>query len=381
MHIKLQTARRSNGRVLLSTLTVVLLASIARADGPTPFTPTPFTTVVRAHFQEWSGSSDAISPAQLDHLLKQRKYRDEAAAALAVMKINVKDPGTKQPVAWTLRRIEQYEAKQLPLKNKKAFDQAFKKAQAAIKAAPHTLFVAGAPHLSAIHQGRNGNCWLLSTIGAMISRNPDEVRKLIHDEGGGQYTVHFARHNFKVRGPTDAEIATYTADGADGDWLYVIESAIGQCRENYNHATRVVEAADEAMAGGSGPLAFQDILGRDCDRVAISPQKPQHDVVRRTLTRAFNQRLLVILGTGGEAAKKLPQGISHGHAMALIGWDAARDTVTIWNPWGNNFEPKGNSPGDGYKTVNGVFSMPVVELQRGFLNIDIESEKPYRAKK
>jgi hypothetical protein len=31
--------------------------------------------------------------------------------------------------------------------------------------------------------------------------------------------------------------------------------------------------------------------------------------------------------------------------------------------------------------VNGVFSMPVVDLQRGFVNIDMESEKPYKAKK
>ena len=45
--------------------------------------------------------------------------------------------------------------------------------------------------------------------------------------------------------------------------------------------------------------------------------------------------------------------------MAVIGWDAAADKVTIWNPWGNTIEPKGTGPNAGYKTVNGVFTMPL----------------------
>ena len=63
--------------------------------------------------------------------------------------------------------------------------------------------------------------------------------------------------------------------------------------------------------------------------------------------------------------------------MAVIGWDAA-DKVTIWNPWGNNLEPKGTGPNDGYKTVNGVFTMPLTDFTRSFAHIDIENDKPYK---
>ena len=67
--------------------------------------------------------------------------------------------------------------------------------------------------------------------------------------------------------------------------------------------------------------------------------------------------------------------------MALIGWDAAADKVTIWNPWGNNFEPKGTGPNDGYKTVNGVFSMPLADFTRSFARMDVENGKPFKPKK
>jgi len=68
-----------------------------------------------------------------------------------------------------------------------------------IAADPHALYAAGGPHLGSIHQARNGDCWLLSTIGAMIRRNPADIRKLIRDDGNGKYSVHFAYRTFTVR--------------------------------------------------------------------------------------------------------------------------------------------------------------------------------------
>ena len=86
--------------------------------------------------------------------------------------------------------------------------------------------------------------------------------------------------------PTDAEIGAYTSDKADGDWLYVLENAMGQYREDFNHLHHVSEANDDALVGGNGALAFQDILGRNSDNVHMTPEKPQHDLVRKTLTPA-----------------------------------------------------------------------------------------------
>ena len=66
--------------------------------------------------------------------MKQRSIKGEAAAAIAAMKRNVKDPTTKQPTDWTMKRIEDYEALSAGGKGKKSFDRAYKKALAAINA-------------------------------------------------------------------------------------------------------------------------------------------------------------------------------------------------------------------------------------------------------
>ena len=78
------------------------------------------------------------------------------------------------------------------------------------------------------------------------------MRELISDDGDGLYSVHFAYHKFRVNAPTDAELAVYTSDKADGDWLYVLENAMGQYREDFNRLHRVSEANDDALVGGNG---------------------------------------------------------------------------------------------------------------------------------
>jgi hypothetical protein len=266
-------------------------------------------------------------------------------------------------------------------REKKSFDRAYKRALAAIKGDPHTLYADGAPHLASIHQARSGDCWLLATIGAMIHRDPHELRSFISDDGDRRYTVHFAYHNFQVAAPTDAEIGAFSSDKGDGDWLYVLENAVGQYRQDFNQLHHVSEANDDALVAGNGNAAFHDILGRNSDHVDMKPEKPQNDLVRTTLTRAFNERRLVILSTTHDKAMALPHGIAKGHAMAVIGWDAAADEVTIWNPWGNTSEAKGTGPTGGYKTVNGVFTMPLTDFTRSFAKIYVENDKPYKPKK
>jgi hypothetical protein len=370
-------------KALLAICMALTLPGVARADSSTPF-----TTILRAHWQKWAGASGTITPEQLDRLMKQRKIHGDAAAVLAAMKINdkdpqakEKDPKTKQLMTWTMRHIEEYEALVAQHRNQNGYDKSFQKALAVIKADPHTLYVEGAPHLNSIHQARNGDCWLLATIGAMIHRDRHDLRRLLSDEGDRRYAVHFAYHTFEVKAPTDAEIGAYTSNKTDGDWLYVLENAVGQYREDFNRLHHVSEANDDALVGGNGALAFQDILGRSSDHISMTPKKPQNDLVRRTLARAFKERHLAIVGTTHDQAITLPNGIAHAHCMAAIGWDATADKVTVWNPWGNTREPKGSGPNVGYKTVNGVFTMPLVDFTRSFAYMDVENNKPYKPKK
>ena len=313
--------------------------------------------------------------------MKRQKIHGDAAAVLAALKLQQTDPKTKQPITLAMKHVEEYEAMAAQHHAQINYDKAYEKALARIKADPHALYVDGAPHLGSIRQARNGDCWLLATIGALIHRDRHELRRLLSDEGDRRYAVHFAYHTFEVKAPTDAEIGAYTSDKADGDWLYVLENAEGQYREDFRHLHRVSEANDDALVGGNGALALQDILGRNSDHVGMTPKKPQLDLVRQALTRAFKKRRLVIAGTTGDKTITLPNGIAHAHCMAVIGWDAAADKVTVWNPWGNTIERKGTGPNAGYKTVNGVFTMPLADFTRSFAYVDVEIDKPYKPKK
>lgn len=368
----------------------ISLAGVASADevqstndstAKTAAKPTIFTAVARAHWKEWADGSDTITPERLDQLMRDRKIKGEAAAAVAAMKRNVKDPTTKQLTDWTMKRIEDYESLVASGKSKHSLDRAYKKSLDAIKTDPHALYANGAPHLASIHQARSGDCWLLATIGAIIHRDPHQLRSLISDDGDRRYTVHLAYHTFKVQAPSDAEIGTYSNDRGDGDWLYVVENAEGQYREDFNHLHKVSLANDAAITAGSGSSAIQNIVGHDADHINMTPAKPQTDRVRAALTRAFQEHRLVLVGTTHDKSEALPHGIAKGHAMAVFDFDPSNDMVTVWNPWGNTSTPKGTGPNDGYKTVGGVFQMPLPDFCRSFAHVSIENDKPYKPKK
>ena len=89
---------------------------------------------------------------------------------------------------------------------------------------------------------------------------------------------------------------------------------------------------------------------------------------------ALAQKRLVTCGTGSEPQ---PPGISGRHAYAVLGFDAKADALTLWNPHGNSFKPKGE-PGlqRGYPTRAGVFAMPVADFVRTFRGVNVETDKP-----
>ncbi len=75
--------------------------------------------------------------------------------------------------------------------------------------------------------------------------------RIISEDGGHRYSVHHNRPTFRVNAPTDAEIGAYTSAKADGDWLYVLENAVGQYREDFAKLHKVAEANDDAFVGGN----------------------------------------------------------------------------------------------------------------------------------
>ena len=97
--------------------------------------------------------------------------------------------------------------------------------------------------------------------------------------------------------------------------------------------------------------------------------------VREKVPAALKAGRIVATGTSEE---KQPPGIICKHAYAVLAYDPKSDTLTLWNPHGNTYSPRGGKePGlaSGYPTSRGIFELPVEEFVRIFNGVTIETDR------
>lgn len=72
-------------------------------------------------------------------------------------------------------------------------------------------------------------------------------------------------------------------------------------------------------------------------------------------------------------AHSIAHSIAGDHVYAILGFNKTSDMLTIWNPWGDDFTPKG-PPGiqNGYARKHGVFTMPMDEFMSVYSVLSIE---------
>src|SRR5262249_2452936 len=101
-----------------------------------------------------------------------------------------------------------------------------------IEGASHELFREHLPGINGLHQGAEGDCYFLATIGMLAHQQPHTVHKMISPRPGGGFEVRFGdgRHTV-VRHITDAEIAVASVTTEQGLWPIVLEKAYGQLKK------------------------------------------------------------------------------------------------------------------------------------------------------
>jgi len=102
------------------------------------------------------------------------------------------------------------------------------------------------------------------------------------------------------------------------------------------------------------------------------------DSLRHQLVAAFAEKRLVTGGTNRLAeGQKGPPAITFNHGYAVLGFDAEKDLVRLWNPHGEDFTPKGEAGlAHGYATTKGEFDTPLKELVTFFGGFAFEQEQP-----
>jgi hypothetical protein len=368
---------------VLVLLAVMLPAFPASGDDSQP--PPKFLAEAKANFKDWDQNGDGtLSFQETTRLVPSPSFHDTSAAALAAVHLVQRRPSWSRAA---FPRNVLFAATPAESDPRPPFELYYRTGLAHIRATERTLFTDVAPNLRTIRQGPLGDCYFLATLGALVHRNPKDVRRLVRREDDGSFYVKFPDGEpVHVHQVSDTEIALASLAGGQGLWLNVLEKAYGALVERSLARRGIAEAAIDAVGDGGLPIAAMTLFtGCDAGLVRFRPEGPRA-VPSALRVKAFLplMRSLLLTNTRGgllttcaTADAAVPPGMAKTHLYAVLDFDPARNVVHLWNPWGNYFEPK-DAPGlsSGYQVRQGQFVVPLADFIRIFDRVIYETDQP-----
>lgn len=301
---------------------------------------------IRTNFAGWDTNKDgSLGRAEIDTLVVRPEIAGPTAAAVATIKqlqrgkVDLKSFDLEDLAGLETTHAKKYEANMRRIRGKGT-----------------ALFAAGDPDISKIHQGSIADCFVLAAIGSICERRPGVIRKLLVDKGAKGCDVLLPGGTIHVPWPTDTEICLGSGLEGQGLWLNVLEKSMGMVMAE-RKGKEAESVTDAISSGGSSAPILEALTGKDAQRAKfLGTPDPVAAWQAFAKDLTSNDRPGVVY-TGN---RELPPGINQKHAYAVISTDGVK--VTLWNPHGNSFRPKG-SPGlkNGYPTKDGRFTLPITE--------------------
>jgi hypothetical protein len=362
-------------------------ANAAGDAGKKPPADTVSATLAK-HFAGWDRNNKGrLSADVVEQLIRSPAVTGNAAAAVAALhlyQVKNKDKAVAvtRELVERLARAEAAGGADEVLKAIRGNYQSFVKH---LQEAPRKLFVdAKDVGLKDVSQGSRGDCFLISTIGTAVYRDPKNIRKIFHPRQDGSVDLVFAGgktvHLAKL---TDAEIVLGSSAGMQGLWLNYLEKGVGTLWGKSQVATDNIRHGgdpDSVIALLTGHASEHFWIHKDNVPVTNKDMAVLRPKVRSLLTQVQNKHWLAV-AVSGEGGKR-PPGIVTDHDYAVLGFDAQKNVVHLWNPWGNTLEPKGPAGlENGYPTRGGKFFMPLDDFLRAYGLIYHETDRPAAKKK
>jgi hypothetical protein len=160
----------------------------------------------------------------------------------------------------------------------------------------------------------------------------------------------------------------------------VLEKALGQRlrARSKDLAKRTAEPTDAMAAGGSTATVMTLYSGHKTKAIKLRDRGQAGARLRELrrelpVTLSHGRMASVEMDNPESDAQKIP-GIGYHHAYAIMGFDPKTDQVTVWNPWGQHFEPKGpEGAAHGFATEHGIFHIPLATLYQHFSTVHLET--------
>lgn len=395
--MKIRSPKRFSIIALLVLVSVAAITSQARAERS-------FQEVIQEHFRQWDANHDGkLEATEIDQLMNHPAIQGEAAAALAAIKLRERETPGKERHSFNVN-LQQLLSGKGPSSKASAADSARGGAHAfnfadhynrnlkILQNLPPKLFAHGQPDFSLMHQGEIGDCYFFSITGALAAREPARIKRMIVPEANGSFVVHFFDgETIPIPTLSQAEILVNNSGKSlqDGYWLAVLEKALGlrMRRMIKSEAKKTAEATDAMASGGDTGMVIHLYSGHPAQSIALRNRDKKGrtlEELKRELPRALSQNHLVGLTMNAnppQGGHKVP-GLGYNHAYAILEYKPREEIVTIWNPWGSDFKPKGpDGVEHGFTAEHGVIHMPLHVMYDEFSTVFIENPEARKEKR
>lgn len=350
---------------------------------PAQVTRQKFAAVVESNFKSWDSNHDgALSHTEVETLIRSHKVKGDAAAAVAALHVWFRNNSSHPPVslAFIINSKDGQDERRDQTQKESHIQGNFASFSKHLSQVPRQIFTTSTPSVIGMSQGNLGDCYFVSPIGAFVHRDPTAIKHLVRTSADGSAEIDFGdgRHA-KVSPMTDALICLGSTAHQQGLWLNVLEEGYGEIKKNKGPTTESAAAIDKISKGGDPGATITLLTGHKTQSLSLKKTPPEK--TQQALLAARSARRLICAATSKGTEHPLPPGIPGNHAYAILDFNGSH--LTIWNPWGNHFEPKGGgAPGiqHGYKVENGVFTVPMTDFTRIFSEVHIETEERHRHK-
>jgi len=319
-----------------------------------------FSAVASANWNRWSGGRNSISRDDLIALFADPSIKGEDAAALAALVRHLRHNGGGPVSLSSVSGIT----------DKKTLSF-YSESAAKLKNAKRVLFASGRPDFGKLRQGPATDCYFFSGTGWIAKFRPEVITGAIKEIPGRGFSVVFPDgEQALVSPPTDAEMAYNDSPSTlgDGIWMPVLLKAEGIIEGRRN--ARRAEIADPSLrvdVGGRPAAIVKRWTGKGFSGFNLGGASRK--AVRAALVRMQGRGLMAEV-----LSYKHPDGKLIGnHCYAILAFDTETDILTVWNPWGNDFTPKGPSgPEFGFERRGGVFKISLDDFMKLFRYLAIE---------
>jgi len=274
-----------------------------------------------------------------------------------------------------------------------------------------------------VHQTVVPDCKWQAHLASFAKANPEAVKKLIHDNNDGTYTVTFPgdkEHPETIEAPTPWEKATFSTPEYKGnEWALLIDKAFRQrtglpfgphqAAEGYEGLlTGNKNAWIGAMRDDEPPkwvsaidwmgtkLGLEPITKNNASADSLTKQLSEnsHDIIHqsrenmpRLIKEALDNHMIITTAflpekMGGKQEFGADPGlhkleVRQLHDYAITDYDPQKGTITLRNPWAFNYQAGTGDTDETKQRINsGYITMDINEYKRSMVLIDVEPTNP-----